>query len=50
MMLARNSGVQSMELKGDINLQIADAARGRIGILLAPPFKQHPKIAKFGEG
>lgn len=59
MTLARDGGVQSMELKGDMNLQITDAAQARIKILLAPPsvdfgpdmqFKQHPKVAKFGDG
>ena len=58
MTLAREGGVQSMELKGDMNLQITDASQSKIKILLAPPavdfgadmqFKQHPKVAKFGE-
>lgn len=58
MTLLREGGVQSMELKGDMNLQITDASQSKIKILLAPPavdfgadmqFKQHPKVARFGE-
>ena len=47
-----------MELKGDMNLQITDASQGQIKLEIAPSttdfgsdlqFKQHPKVAKFGE-
>ncbi|KAF5352791.1 hypothetical protein D9756_006205 [Leucocoprinus leucothites] len=58
--LLRDGGVQSMELKGDMNLQIADPVYAQIRIALAPPttdfggknlqFKQHPNVAKFGPG
>lgn len=53
----REGGLKSMELKGDMNLQITDATQAQIKIALAPPttdfgsdlqFKQHPKVAKFG--
>lgn len=55
--LMREGGLKSMELKGDMNLQITDATQAQIKILLAAPtidfgsdlqFKQHPKVAKFG--
>jgi hypothetical protein len=57
--LLREGGLKSMELKGDMNLQISDAARAHIGLALAPPatdfgsalqFKQHPNVAKFTPG
>lgn len=56
--LMREGGLKSMELKGDMNLQITDASQSQIKITLATPttdfgsdlqFKQHPKVAKFGE-
>ncbi|KAJ3972190.1 hypothetical protein EV361DRAFT_823978 [Lentinula raphanica] len=57
--LLRDGGVQSMELKGDMNLLITDADLAHIKIGLAPPssdfgnslqFKQHPNVAKFAPG
>ena len=56
--LLREGGLQSMELKGDMNLQIADPSQAQIIIALKPSptdfgsdlqFKQHPKVAKFSE-
>jgi len=55
--LLREGGLKSMELKGDMNLQITDASQAQIKISLNQPttdfgtdlqFKQHPKVAKFG--
>jgi hypothetical protein len=55
--LMREGGLKSMELKGDMNLQITEPTQAQIKILLAAPtvdfgsdlqFKQHPKVAKFG--
>ncbi|KAF5385200.1 hypothetical protein D9615_000900 [Tricholomella constricta] len=58
--LLRDGGVQSMELKGDMNLQISDAALAHLRIVLSWPstdfggnslqFKQHPNVAKFTPG
>ncbi|KAJ3806796.1 hypothetical protein EV368DRAFT_76186 [Lentinula lateritia] len=57
--LLRDGGVQSMELKGDMNLLITDADLAHIKIGLSPPsndfgnslqFKQHPNVAKFAPG
>ncbi|KAF8722654.1 hypothetical protein AX14_009718 [Amanita brunnescens Koide BX004] len=57
--LLRDGGVQSMELKGDMNLQIMDPALAFIKLALGPPsvdfvnalqFKQHPNVAKFAPG
>lgn len=55
--LLRDGGVQSMELKGDMNLNITDPSLGRIRLFLSPPspnalgngvqYKQHPNVAKF---
>jgi len=53
--LLRDGGVQSMELKGDMNLQVSDPAHTQVKItLVSPPtdfaalqFKQHPNVAKF---
>lgn len=54
--LLRDGGVQSMELKGDMNLQVSDASNAQLKVTLAPPtdfggsalqFKQHPNVAKF---
>jgi coatomer subunit delta len=48
-----------MELKGDMNLQISDAAFAHLRITLSPlsadfgnslQFKQHPNVAKFAPG
>jgi len=55
--LLREGGLKSMELKGDMNLQITDPSQAQIIITLSPSttdfgsdlqFKQHPKVAKFG--
>ncbi|RDB30672.1 Coatomer subunit delta [Hypsizygus marmoreus] len=57
--LLRDGGVQSMELKGDMNLQISDAAYSHLRLTLSPAtdfggnglqFKQHPNVAKFTPG
>jgi len=57
--LLRDGGVQSMELKGDMNLLITDADLAHIKISLAHSpvdfgnslqFKQHPNVAKFAPG
>ncbi|PPQ66344.1 hypothetical protein CVT24_007181 [Panaeolus cyanescens] len=58
--LLRDGGVQSMELKGDMNLQVSDPANAHIKINLASTsvdfggaglqFKQHPNVAKFVPG
>lgn len=58
--LLRDGGVQSMEVKGDMNLQVTDPANAHLKINLAPPstdfggsglqFKQHPNVAKFTPG
>lgn len=49
-----------MELKGDMNLQITDAALAQLRLTLSSPstdlggnslqFKQHPNVAKFATG
>jgi hypothetical protein len=58
--LLRDGGVQSMEVKGDMNLQITNPANAHLKINLASPstdfggsglqFKQHPNVAKFTPG
>ncbi|GLB43745.1 putative the coatomer is a cytosolic protein complex that binds to dilysine motifs and reversibly associates with Golgi non- clathrin-coated vesicles, which further mediate biosynthetic protein transport from the ER, via the Golgi up to the trans Golgi network [Lyophyllum shimeji] len=57
--LLRDGGVQSMELKGDMNLHIADSALAHLRVALSDPatdfgnalqFKQHPNVAKFVPG
>ncbi|KAF5391026.1 hypothetical protein D9757_003937 [Collybiopsis confluens] len=57
--LLRDGGVQSMELKGDMNLLITDSDLGHIKISLGHPsadfgnslqFKQHPNVARFSPG
>ncbi|KAF9464505.1 hypothetical protein BDZ94DRAFT_1256601 [Collybia nuda] len=57
--LLRDGGVQSMELKGDMNLHISDASLAHLRITLLPStdfggnslqFKQHPNVAKFTPG
>ncbi|EIM88032.1 uncharacterized protein STEHIDRAFT_94912 [Stereum hirsutum FP-91666 SS1] len=54
--LSREGGLESMDLKGDMNLQVSDPALARIKIALLPPtndfghelqFKQHPNVGKF---
>jgi coatomer subunit delta len=56
--LMREGGLNSLELKGDMNLTITDASRAKLKLSLAPSttdfgaelqFKQHPNVAKFGE-
>ncbi|EIN14331.1 hypothetical protein PUNSTDRAFT_49151 [Punctularia strigosozonata HHB-11173 SS5] len=56
--LMREGGLTSLELKGDMNLTVAEASRAKIKLTLAPAttdfgadlqFKQHPNVAKFGE-
>ncbi|KAJ8482071.1 hypothetical protein ONZ45_g15075 [Pleurotus djamor] len=59
--LLRDGGVESMEIKGDMNLNISDADFAHLRISLAPSsndgipasalqFKQHPNVAKFAPG
>ena len=58
--LLRDGGLQSLELKGDMNLQISDPASAHLKITLSQPpndafgtalqFKQHPNVAKFAPG
>jgi len=52
----REGGVNSLEIKGDMNLHVSDDALTRIRLSVAPPpsgvgaevqFKQHPNVAKF---
>ena len=54
--LMREGGVNSLEIKGDMNLHVSDDALTRIRLSVAPPpsgigaevqFKQHPNVAKF---
>ena len=54
--LLREGGLNNLELRGDMNLQISDADLGRVKLGLAPApasfgpelqFKQHPNVAKF---
>ncbi|KAH6911084.1 hypothetical protein BKA70DRAFT_1269421 [Coprinopsis sp. MPI-PUGE-AT-0042] len=54
--LLRDGGVQSMELKGDMNLLVTDPDHAHIRLTLSPPtdfggngiqFKQHPNVSKF---
>jgi len=54
--LSREGGLESMELKGDMNLNITDPSLTKLKIILAPPtadfgsdmqYKQHPNVAKF---
>ncbi|KAH8119762.1 hypothetical protein DFH11DRAFT_5704 [Phellopilus nigrolimitatus] len=55
--LLREGGLKSMELKGDMNLQVSDPLYAKVKLALAPlnsefgsdlQFKQHPNVAKFG--
>ncbi|KAL0952161.1 hypothetical protein HGRIS_008777 [Hohenbuehelia grisea] len=58
--LLRDGGVQSMEIKGDMNLLISDSDFAHVRLVLSPPstdftgnslqFKQHPNVAKFTPG
>lgn len=53
--LLREGGLKSLELTGDLNLNISDAAQARIKLGLSAPssspndllFKQHPNVGKF---
>lgn len=54
--LLREGGLNNLELKGDMNLQISDAALARVKLTLAEPattfgpelqYKQHPNVGKF---
>jgi hypothetical protein len=51
--LLRDGGVQSFELKGDLDLRVTDAALTKLRLTLSPKeyadlqFKQHPNVAKF---
>jgi len=57
LILLRDGGVRSMELKGDMNLQVTDPDQAHLKVTLASPstdfggsalqFKQHPNVAKF---
>lgn len=56
--LLREGGLKSMELTGEMNLQLSDPAHAKVKLALAPlsedfpsseiQFKQHPNVAKFG--
>lgn len=54
--LQREGGLTSLELKGDMNLQITDNSLARVKLALAEPattfgpelqYKQHPNVGKF---
>jgi len=54
--LSREGGLESIELKGDMNLQVSDPSLCRIKLALLPApsdfgselqFKQHPNVGKF---
>lgn len=54
--LMREGGVNSLEIKGDMNLHVSDDALTRIRLSVAPPpsgigaevqFKQHPNVGRF---
>ncbi|PSR72062.1 hypothetical protein PHLCEN_2v12043 [Hermanssonia centrifuga] len=54
--LVREGGLNNLELKGDMNLQISDASLARVKLILAEPatsfgpelqYKQHPNVGKF---
>lgn len=54
--MVRDGGLNNLELKGDMNLQISDPDLSKLKIVLAPAavnfgpelqFKQHPKVDKF---
>lgn len=53
MTLLRDGGCQSLELKGDLDLRVSDAATSKIRLNLVGndysdlQFKQHPNVAKF---
>ena len=54
--LVREGGLNNLELKGDMNLQVSDAALAKVKLVLAEPstafgpelqYKQHPNVGKF---
>ena len=54
--LAREGGLNNLELTGDMNLQITDSSLARVKLSLAEPatsfgpelqYKQHPNVGKF---
>jgi len=54
--LSREGGLESLELKGDMNLHVTDPSLSRIKLFLLPSpsafgpelqFKQHPNVGKF---
>lgn len=53
--LLREGGLKSLELKGDLNLNISDPSLARIRLGISTPsssandlqFKQHPNVGKF---
>ncbi|KAI0931645.1 hypothetical protein AcW2_000489 [Taiwanofungus camphoratus] len=54
--MVREGGLNNLELKGDMNLQISDPSLARVKLALAPApttfgpelqFKQHPNVGKF---
>lgn len=57
--ILRDGGLQSLELKGDLDLKISDPAYTKLKLALSPPsgpaadlgrdlqFQQHPNVAKF---
>ncbi|KAA1468140.1 hypothetical protein DENSPDRAFT_833348 [Dentipellis sp. KUC8613] len=54
--LSREGGLETLELKGDMNLRVAEADLARIKVTLLPSstdfgselqFKQHPNVGKF---
>ncbi len=54
--LSREGGLESLELKGDMNLHVSDPSLSRIKLPLVPAssafgpelqFKQHPNVGKF---
>lgn len=55
MTLLREGGLKSLELKGDLNLNISDPSLARLRLALTAPssslndlqFKQHPNVGKF---
>lgn len=60
--MARDGGLQQLEVKGDLDLRISDATRTKIRLALSPlseraadfgrdlQFQQHPNVAKFSGG
>lgn len=55
--LSREGGLQSINVSGDMNLIVSDAANAKIKLMLSDEadtmdvqFKQHPNIAKFTPG